>query len=44
VSMSAMLSAVRKDRTSFMDKVAEAVQHATPETPTRESAGALAGH
>jgi hypothetical protein len=41
VSMSAMLSAVRKDRISFMDKVAEAVQRATPETPTRESAGGL---
>lgn len=39
VSMSAMLSAVRKDRISFMDKVAEAVQHATPETPTQQSAG-----
>jgi hypothetical protein len=39
VSMSAMLSAVRKDRSSFMDKVAEAVQKATPETPTQGSAG-----
>lgn len=41
VSMSAMLSAVRKDRSSFMDKVAEAVQRATPETPSHASAGEL---
>lgn len=38
-SMSAMLSAVRKDRSSFMDKVAEVVQRATPETPISNDEG-----
>lgn len=36
VSLSAMLSAVRKDRSSFMDKVNEVVQRATPVTPAWE--------
>lgn len=39
VSLSAMLSAIRKDRTSFMDRVAEVVQRATSDTPDNDHTG-----
>lgn len=34
VTTATMLTAVRKDRTTFMDQVADAVQRATPSSPT----------
>jgi hypothetical protein len=34
VNTATMLTAVRKDRTTFMDQVAETVQRATPSSPT----------
>eukprot|EP00879_Flechtneria_rotunda_P010433 GHRR01010909.1.p1 GENE.GHRR01010909.1~~GHRR01010909.1.p1 ORF type:complete len:2140 (+),score=1004.14 GHRR01010909.1:414-6833(+) len=41
VSMSGMLSALRKDRTSFMDKVAEVVVRATPEEAIGDGNGSI---
>jgi hypothetical protein len=41
VNTATMLTAVRKDRTTFMDQVAETVQRATPSSPTGEYMGHL---
>jgi len=37
VNTATMLTAVRKDRTTFMDQVAVTVQRATPSSPTGEA-------